>query len=110
MLLDFFLEYSIMYLTLISPIFSNQKHKQLEVLMSKYLVSNPPSRRTRYGVTTIMSIICLLLYSTLLCAENNSWSSYISNLVQTTDSLALKLFFVLILGLLLSLTPCIYPM
>lgn len=55
-------------------------------------------------------MICLLSCSTLLCAENNSWSSYISNLVQTTDSLALKLFFVLILGLLLSLTPCIYPM
>lgn len=64
----------------------------------------------KYTIATLMSIICLLSYNTLLCVENNSWSGYISNLVQTTDSLALKLFFVLILGLLLSLTPCIYPM
>lgn len=59
---------------------------------------------------SVMNIICLLSYNTLLCAESDSWSSYISTMVQTTDSLTLKLFFVLILGLLLSLTPCIYPM
>lgn len=61
-------------------------------------------------ITSIMSIVCLMSYNTLLCADSGSWSSYISTLVQTTDSLALKLFFVLILGILLSLTPCIYPM
>lgn len=38
------------------------------------------------------------------------WSSYISNLVEHTDSLWLRLILVFLLGLLLSLTPCIYPM
>ena len=63
-----------------------------------------------YTITALASFLCLLSYNTLLHAESSSWSSHISTLVQTTDSLALKLFFVLILGLLLSLTPCIYPM
>ncbi len=63
-----------------------------------------------YSTTAIMSIVCLMSYNTFLYAESSSWASYISTLVQTTDSLTLKLFLVLILGLLLSLTPCIYPM
>lgn len=89
-----------MYLTLINLI-SSIKHKR-----SRFIMNNKNS-----SITAItMSIICLLSSSTLLCAESSSWTSYISTLVQTTDSLALKLFFVLILGLLLSLTPCIYPM
>ncbi len=39
-----------------------------------------------------------------------SFSERLSNLVETTDSLALRLLLVLVLGLLMSLTPCIYPM
>jgi thiol:disulfide interchange protein DsbD len=66
-----------------------------------------------YGIPSIymriMGLFYLLSYTTVY-AEGSSWSSHISTLIQTTDSLALKLFFVLILGLLLSLTPCIYPM
>src|SRR5579872_5316108 len=39
-----------------------------------------------------------------------SFSDRISSLVQNTDSLALRLLLVMLLGLLMSLTPCIYPM
>ncbi len=39
-----------------------------------------------------------------------SWSDTISRVIQTTDSLWIRILFALILGLLLSLTPCIYPM
>lgn len=39
-----------------------------------------------------------------------SYSERISSLVQTTDSLAMRLLLVLLLGILMSLTPCIYPM
>lgn len=41
---------------------------------------------------------------------SSSWSDTISNILQTTNSLWVRLLFALILGLLLSLTPCIYPM
>lgn len=37
-------------------------------------------------------------------------SAYISNLVKTTDNLWIRLLLVFILGILVSLTPCIYPM
>lgn len=47
---------------------------------------------------------------TSACKPKKSISSYIANLFKTTESLAMQLFLALILGLLLSLTPCIYPM
>ena len=39
-----------------------------------------------------------------------SFSKYISNWIKETDSLPLRMLLVLLLGALLSLTPCIYPM
>lgn len=39
-----------------------------------------------------------------------SWSDFISNLIQQQQSTTLRLLFVLLLGIMLSLTPCIYPM
>ena len=39
-----------------------------------------------------------------------SWSDYVSELVQKSNSLWVRLLAVFVLGLLLSLTPCIYPM
>ncbi len=52
----------------------------------------------------------LIGISSTLLASDASWSGYISTLVQTTDSLPLRLLLVTGLGMLLSLTPCIYPM
>jgi thiol:disulfide interchange protein DsbD len=43
-------------------------------------------------------------------AKNRSFSIIISDLIQTTNSLPIRLILVYLLGLLLSLTPCIYPM
>lgn len=43
-------------------------------------------------------------------AKPNSWLSWISTTMTTTDSLAIRLLLVFLLGLLMSLTPCIYPM
>lgn len=39
-----------------------------------------------------------------------SFKTTISNLVENTSSMPLQLFFVYLLGILMSLTPCIYPM
>lgn len=42
--------------------------------------------------------------------EKKSFSESLQNLVQTTESNWIRLLFAFLLGLLLSLTPCIYPM
>lgn len=39
-----------------------------------------------------------------------SWSAYISNVLEKTESPTIRILLALLLGLLLSLTPCIYPM
>lgn len=41
---------------------------------------------------------------------DNSWLSWISDTMTQTNSLAIRLLLVFFLGLLMSLTPCIYPM
>src|SRR3990172_3729546 len=41
---------------------------------------------------------------------SSTWSQTISSILESTKSLPLRLFLVFILGLMLSLTPCIYPM
>lgn len=42
--------------------------------------------------------------------ENKSWTTTLQNLVEKTQSPWMQILFALLLGLLLSLTPCIYPM
>ncbi len=42
--------------------------------------------------------------------ESFSFSSYLSTLVKQTESTTIRLLLVFLLGILLSLTPCIYPM
>ncbi len=42
--------------------------------------------------------------------ENFSFSSYLSALVKQTESTTIRFLLVFLLGILLSLTPCIYPM
>lgn len=42
--------------------------------------------------------------------EKTSWLNWISQTVEHSDSLIVQLFLVFLLGLLMSLTPCIYPM
>lgn len=39
-----------------------------------------------------------------------SWSALLSNILKTQESYGIRVFLALLLGLLLSLTPCIYPM
>jgi thioredoxin:protein disulfide reductase len=57
-------------------------------------------------------IILVIIVATggMLYASDAGWSSYLSTLVQTTQSLPLRLILVMVLGMVLSLTPCIYPM
>jgi thiol:disulfide interchange protein DsbD len=45
-----------------------------------------------------------------LLLNPQKWSSAISQIVKTTQSLPIRLILVFLLGILLSLTPCIYPM
>lgn len=59
-------------------------------------------------ISSFISLFCILLSTTL--HADASWASYISTLVQTTESTSLRLILVAALGMLLSLTPCIYPM
>lgn len=42
--------------------------------------------------------------------QKQSWSDYLSSLVKHSQSLAMRLILAFLLGILLSLTPCIYPM
>jgi len=42
--------------------------------------------------------------------EDLSFSAKLSNLIATTESMWIRILLVLLLGLLMSLTPCIYPM
>lgn len=42
--------------------------------------------------------------------EKQSWAAYIANLIQKAESLTIRIILVMLLGLLMSLTPCIYPM
>lgn len=42
--------------------------------------------------------------------KTNSWSDKISAAIVTTDSLLVKILLVILLGIFMSLTPCIYPM
>jgi len=42
--------------------------------------------------------------------KNESWTDYISGLVQTSQSTWIRILLAFLLGVLLSLTPCIYPM
>ncbi len=46
----------------------------------------------------------------LRSSESISWSQYIMELIQQEHPLWLRLIFVFLLGFLLSLTPCMYPM
>ncbi len=39
-----------------------------------------------------------------------SWSAYLSRLIEQADSMWLRILLAFVLGILLSLTPCIYPM
>lgn len=41
---------------------------------------------------------------------NNSFSCYVQEMVQKTDNIWLRLLLIALLGMLMSLTPCIYPM
>lgn len=43
-------------------------------------------------------------------SKDNSWIAWISNTIINTNSLAMRVLLVFLLGLLMSLTPCIYPM
>jgi len=40
----------------------------------------------------------------------DGWSTYITSLIESANSLTVRLILVLLLGILLSLTPCVYPM
>lgn len=53
---------------------------------------------------------CLSNCVVLATAHNPTWSSYISSLIETAESVWLRIALTMVLGLLLSLTPCIYPM
>ncbi len=43
-------------------------------------------------------------------AQKKSWSDTISGAILATDSLLIKILLVILLGIFMSLTPCIYPM
>ena len=42
--------------------------------------------------------------------KNTSWSAWITNTIEHSNSWAFRIFLIFLLGLFMSLTPCIYPM
>lgn len=48
--------------------------------------------------------------TSVLYSMVQSWNNNLSTLIEKTKSLPIRLIFVFLLGILLSLTPCIYPM
>lgn len=42
--------------------------------------------------------------------ENSSWHTYLEKIISTSQSLWIRLLLIFLLGILMSLTPCIYPM
>ncbi len=74
---------------------------------------NPePAASTVPLATTVHALEALVQPAAPAAAApaSRSFSERISSLVQTTDSLGTRLLLVLLLGVLMSLTPCIYPM
>lgn len=68
-----------------------------------------PSLLNRHAPAYLV-LIATLITPVVLYAADASWSEYISGLVEHTDSLPMRIMLVTVLGMLLSLTPCIYPM
>ena len=58
----------------------------------------------------LLTFIVTLLCTTTTSCFAGSYSTYISDLLTNAESLPIQLTLALLLGVLLSLTPCIYPM
>jgi thiol:disulfide interchange protein DsbD len=76
-----------------------------------FLITAPESLHATLEPTPAHEELQTLIDTTAVPQQKtSSFSERISSLVQTTDSLAMRLLLVLLLGILMSLTPCIYPM
>lgn len=84
---------------IVQELFTLQPHAQVETSID--------AAETIEKTHTVQEPTCV--YSD--CATKKlSWSEWISKLINDTDSLALRILLVILLGILMSLTPCIYPM
>jgi len=66
-----------------------------------YSASTPADISKKYQKPSVKSFLNNLF---------SYWSSTLSTLIKQTDSLPMRIILVFLLGMLLSLTPCIYPM
>lgn len=65
---------------------------------------------TMFSKNNLLTFIVTLLGTTTTSCFAGSYATYISDLLTNAQSLPLQLILALLLGVLLSLTPCIYPM
>ncbi|TET06086.1 hypothetical protein E3J79_03450 [Candidatus Dependentiae bacterium] len=85
------------------PLAFNENSKETEInttLPDKYDDTSIQSAATKSTETQ----------PTVQKAKEVTWNKYITGLIKTTEQTSIRIILVFLLGLLLSLTPCIYPM
>ncbi|BDC34716.1 thiol:disulfide interchange protein DsbD [Candidatus Dependentiae bacterium Noda2021] len=90
--------------------YSKAQKKMLQEIITLSLPQQPQEELATTLDVQLPETKSLPLDTSATPANKQSITDYISNLIQSADSRALQLVLVFILGILMSLTPCIYPM
>jgi len=90
--------------------YQHSKKKISQKLFSLNLINDTPTEKQPIGNSKQMENSAVTSAHNTPTLQNTSWSDYVTALVSNTNSLLLRIFLVLFLGILMSLTPCIYPM
>lgn len=89
---------------------SGQKNMVHEQLLCRFDQDQPQLQTNVETTLAIKEITSPLIAKKIAGTQTTSWSAKLSALVEKTESTGIRLLLVLLLGLLMSLTPCIYPM
>lgn len=90
--------------------YQQSKKKIKQKLFTLDFITKKPSQEQADATTQSTGSLPAIPHNNTTSKNHSSWSDYIGSLVSNTNSLLLKIFLVLLLGILMSLTPCIYPM
>lgn len=84
----------------------NMVHEQIQLALPKQASPIETSLDTTGKIETQVPLII----SKNKPQTATTWSSYFSKIVEKTESIGIRLLLALLLGFLMSLTPCLYPM
>jgi len=90
--------------------YQHSKKKISQKLFSLNLTNDTSTKEQPISNSKQMENSTAILAHDTPALQHTSWSDYVTALVSNTDSLLLRILLVLLLGILMSLTPCIYPM